>query len=143
MVIYQFFIFEQAQPASTDNTVKTNYAINTNKLNMSSYFDEYDVNIGGGRKLKKLKKFNKNNVTNKNKIIINRERNSRYAPKNRRTVDKDWKDFNDSHTTPTQAHWNWDSSFDWEFELNSVICFYYRSDDGYENDDTQYITWLC
>jgi hypothetical protein len=109
---------------------------------MSSNFDEYneyDVNIGGG---KKLKKFNKNYV-NKNKILIKSDRNSRYAPKNRRIVDKDWKDFNDSQTTPTQAHWNWDSSFDWEFELNSVICFYYRSDDGYENDDTQYITWLC
>ena len=49
-----------------------------------------------------------------NKIIINREKDSRYSCKNRRIVDKEWKDFNNTQSMPTQADWNWDLLFDWD-----------------------------
>lgn len=92
---------------------------------MSNNFDNYDeiyVNIDRVRKNKSSKsdksdksnKFNMNNNEDKNKILINRERDSRYACKNRRIVNNYWKIFNNSQSIPTQADWNWDLSFDWD-----------------------------
>jgi hypothetical protein len=86
---------------------------------MSNNFDNYDeiyVNIDRVRKNKSDKsiKSDMNNNENKNKILINRERDSRYARKNRRIVNNYWKIFNNSQSIPTQADWNWDLSFDWD-----------------------------
>ena len=83
---------------------------------MNSNFDEYYVKFDKNKNKNKNKnKYkNKNDVNKKDKILINCKRDSRYACKNRRIVNKDWKDFNDSQSTPTEAHWYWDLSFDWD-----------------------------
>lgn len=98
---------------------------------MSNNFDNYDINVNFDRvrknksnkssksnnkfnKSNKSNKFNMNNDEDKNKILINRERDSRYACKNRRIVNNYWKIFNNSQSIPTQADWIWDLSFDWD-----------------------------
>ena len=93
---------------------------------MNGNFDMYDVT--SKNKVRKLKKFNKYNddKKNKNKMrnIISREKDSRYAFKNRRIVNNDWKVFNNSQSTPTQARWSWQYGFDFDLEENNeVICF--------------------
>ena len=103
MTIDLFFIFEQAHTASPVQTKHTANTTKTNKLNMNSNFDEYNVDIDIVRKLNKFNN-NKNDVHKKNKNRINREQNLRYARKYRRTVDKDWKDYNHSQSTPTESH---------------------------------------
>jgi len=93
---------------------------------MSSNYENCDmyVNIDKVRKNKfnKFNKFNKSIMNNKddnvNKILITRKRDSRYAYKNRRIVNKDWKDFNNGQSIPTEANWNWDLCFDWELEYD-------------------------
>ena len=76
--------------------------------------------------VRKLKKFNKYKDDKKNKMInINsRKKDSRYALKNRRIVNKDWKDFNNDQSIPKEANWSWECGFDFDLEENNkVICF--------------------
>lgn len=76
--------------------------------------------------VRKLKKFNKYKDDKKNKMVnINsRKKDSRYALKNRRIVNKDWKDFNNDQSIPKEANWSWEYGFDFDLEENNeVICF--------------------
>jgi hypothetical protein len=62
-------------------------------------FEKYDVKVNEVSKYKNYKKFNMFSdeiEVIKNKIINNRERDGRYSFKNRRIVNKDWKDFNNN-----------------------------------------------
>lgn len=75
----------------------------TNDTNVSN-LDRYDVEVNS---IKPNNKHNKHNnrfkkfsdeieAIKNNKILLNRERDSRYSFKNRRIVNKDWKDFNNN-----------------------------------------------
>ena len=64
---------------------------------MKTYNDNYDVNMLLNKSNKK--KFNNDCVNEiqykiKNRIIQSRNRDTLYSLKNRRTINKDWKDFN-------------------------------------------------
>lgn len=63
-------------------------------------FEKYDVEVNEVSKYKNYKKFNmfsdEIEIIKNNKILINRERDGRYSFKNRRIVNKDWKDFNNN-----------------------------------------------
>lgn len=63
-------------------------------------FEKYDVEVNEVSKYKNYKKFNmfgdEIEVIKNNKILVNRERDGRYSFKNRRIVNKDWKDFNNN-----------------------------------------------
>jgi hypothetical protein len=105
---------------------------------MNSDFEMYDVT--SKNKVRKLKKFNKYNddKKNKNKMknINSREKDSRYAFKNRRIVNNYWKVFNNIQSTPTQARWSWESGFDFDLEENNeVICFSCRRSEYSEEID--------
>jgi GH25 family lysozyme M1 (1,4-beta-N-acetylmuramidase) len=77
----------------------------TNVANLIN-LDRYDVEVNGNKPNNKHNKHNKNNKFKKfsdeieaiknNKIHLYRERDSRYSFKNRRIVNKDWKDFNNN-----------------------------------------------
>lgn len=63
--------------------------------------DDYDVNLVNNKLNKQ--RFKKNNDFNdeiqlqiNSRILQSRNRDSRYSTKNRRTVNKDWKDFNNN-----------------------------------------------
>ena len=64
-------------------------------------FEKYDVEVNEVSKYKNYKKFNmfgdEIEIIKNNKILVNRERDGRYSFKNRRIVNKDWKDFNNSN----------------------------------------------
>ena len=63
-------------------------------------FEKYDVEVNEVSKYKNYKKFNmfgdEIEIIKNNKILVNRERDGRYSFKNRRIVNKDWKDFNNN-----------------------------------------------
>ena len=62
-------------------------------------FEKYDVEVNEVSKYKNYKKFNMFSdeiEVIKNKVINNREKDGRYSFKNRRIVNKDWKDFNNN-----------------------------------------------
>ena len=63
-------------------------------------FEKYDVEVNEVSKYKNYKKFNmfgdEIEVIKNNKILVNRKRDGRYSFKNRRIVNKDWKDFNNN-----------------------------------------------
>jgi len=65
-------------------------------------FEKYDVEVNEVNEVSKYKNYKKFNMFSdeieviKNKIINNRERDGRYSFKNRRIVNKDWKDFNNN-----------------------------------------------
>ena len=63
-------------------------------------FEKYDVEVNEVSKYKNYKKFNmfgdEIEAIKNNKILVNRERDGRYSFKNRRIVNKDWKDFNNN-----------------------------------------------
>ena len=63
-------------------------------------FEKYDVEVNEVSKYKNYKKFNmfgdEIEIIKNNKILVNRERDGRYSFKNRRSVNKDWKDFNNN-----------------------------------------------
>jgi len=91
---------------------------------MSHNFDMYDEI--SKNKVRKLKKFNKYNNDKKNKKANtnSRKKDSRYALKNRRIVNKDWKDFNNDQSIPKEANWSWANEIDFDLEENNeVICF--------------------
>jgi len=92
---------------------------------MSHNFDMYDVS-SSKNKVRKLKKFNKYHKDKKNKKVNtnSHEKDTRYAYKNRRIVNKDWKDFNNNQSIPKEANWSWISGIDFDLEENNeVICF--------------------
>jgi len=96
----------------------------------------YDVPTN---KIRKLKKFNKYNDVKKNKManINSRKKDSRYAYKNRRIVNKDWKDFNNDQSIPKEANWSWMCGIDFDLEENNeVICFSCGRSDYSEEIDT-------
>lgn len=91
---------------------------------MNNNIDMYDEISKNN--VRKLKKFNKYKDDKKNKMVnINsRKKDSRYALKNRRIVNKDWKDFNNDQSIPKEANWSWEYGFDFDLEENNeVICF--------------------
>jgi|LauGreDrversion2_6_1035139.scaffolds.fasta_scaffold92583_2 hypothetical protein len=65
-------------------------------------FEKYDVEVNEVNEVSKYKNYKKFNMFSdeieviKNKIINNREKDGRYSFKNRRIVNKDWKDFNNN-----------------------------------------------
>ena len=72
----------------------------TNDTNVSN-LDRYDVEVNSNKPNNKhnnrFKKFSDEIEALKNdKNLVNRKRDSRYAFKNRRIVNKDWKDFNNN-----------------------------------------------
>ena len=92
---------------------------------MSCNFDKYDdvsVNIDRVSKQSKYSKqskqskYNDDNKKKKDKILITRERDLRYSPKNLRIINKDFKDFNNNEYIPHQIYWDWDFGFDLELE---------------------------
>lgn len=92
---------------------------------MSYNFDKYDdvsVNIDRVSKQSKYSKqskqskYNDDNKKKKDKILITRERDLRYSPKNLRIINKDFKDFNNNEYIPHQIYWDWDFGFDLELE---------------------------
>ena len=63
--------------------------------------DRYDVEVNSikpnNKHNNRFKKFSDEiEAIKNNKILLNRERDSRYSFKNRRIVNKDWKDFNNN-----------------------------------------------
>jgi hypothetical protein len=65
--------------------------------------EKYDVEVIGSNKMKNWKNSGKYNLFRKeiearknDKNLVNRMMDLRYALKNRRTVNKDWKDFNNN-----------------------------------------------
>ena len=91
---------------------------------MNNNIDMYDEISKNN--VRKLKKFNKYKDDKKNKManINSRKKDSRYALKNRRIVNKDWKDFNNDQSIPKEANWSWVYGFDFDLEENNeVICF--------------------
>jgi hypothetical protein len=99
-------------------------------INNDDYMGDYEVNLVNNKLNKQSSK--KNNDFNneiqlriKNRILQMRSRDAdaRYSLKNRRTVNKDWKDFNNNQSIPEEANWNWDLSFDCDsdcFENSSI-----------------------
>lgn len=90
---------------------------------MSCNFDKYDdvsINIDRVSKQSKYSKYSKysnyNDDKKKDKILITRERDLRYSPKNLRIINKDLKDFNNNEYIPQQIYWDWDFGFDLELE---------------------------
>lgn len=84
---------------------------------MSCNFDKYDdvsINIDRVSKYSKYSKYNDDKK--KDKILITRERDLRYSPKNLRIINKDFKDFNNNEYIPHQIYWDWDFGFDLELE---------------------------
>jgi len=90
---------------------------------MSHNFDMYDVS--SKNKVRKLKKFNKYNNDKKNKKANSnsREKDSRYAYKNRRIVNKDWKDFNNNQSIPKEAL-SWMGGIDFDLEENNEVIYF-------------------
>jgi hypothetical protein len=74
-----------------------------NDANVSN-LDRYDVEVNSNKPNNKHNKHNNRfkkisdeiEAIKNNKILLNRERDSRYSFKNRRIVNKDWKDFNNN-----------------------------------------------
>lgn len=64
------------------------------------FSDNYNLNHLNNLLNKKLRKYNDHNeeiqIQNTNKTQLSRSRDSRYSYKNRRIVNKDWKDFNNN-----------------------------------------------
>ena len=87
---------------SKNNSFSTMLAINYN-----DYTEDYNVLLVNNRSDKKKSK-NVNDYSNEIKLQINnrtlqmRNRDSRYSLKNRRTVNKYWKDFNINQSIHTQ-----------------------------------------
>ena len=97
-------------------------------INNDDYMGDYNVNLVNN-KLNKQRSKKNNDFNNEiqlrinNRILQLRSRDARYSLKNRRTVNKDWKDFNNNQSSPEEANWNWDLSFDCDsdyFENSSI-----------------------
>jgi hypothetical protein len=80
--------------------VFANSQINTDEFEIFNE-DNYDVNVLNKLKKQKFKNNYSNEIQSKiNSRIIqsrrNRDTDTRYSLKNRRTINKDWKDFNNN-----------------------------------------------
>jgi len=78
-----------------------NHSYNTLIAILNDEFsDNYNLNHLNNLLNKKLRKYNDHNeeiqIQNTNKTQLSRNRDSRYSYKNRRIVNKDWKDFNNN-----------------------------------------------
>ena len=78
------------------------FAINCQETDVIN-LEKYDVEVIMANKMKNTKNLGKYNLfrddieaLKNDKNIKSRKRDSRYAFKNRRTVNKDWKDFNNN-----------------------------------------------
>jgi hypothetical protein len=78
------------------------FSINCQKTDVIN-LEKYDVEVIGPNKMKNWKNSGKYNLFRKeiearknDKNRVDRMMDSRYALKNRRTVNKDWKDFNNN-----------------------------------------------
>jgi hypothetical protein len=88
---------------SKNNARSINYEVNTDEYSMDFNDDDYDVNFLNIKLSKQKTKKNNNfndeiQVQNNSRILLARRRSwdTRYSLKNRRTVNKDWKDFNNN-----------------------------------------------
>jgi hypothetical protein len=86
---------------SKNNARSINYEVNTDEYSMDFNDDDYDVNLLNiklsKQKTKKNNDFNDEiQVQNNSRALLVRSRDTRYSLKNRRTVNKDWKDFNNN-----------------------------------------------
>ena len=86
---------------SKNNARSINYEVNTDEYSMDFNDEYYDVNLLNiklsKQKTKKNNDFNdKIHVQNNSRALLVRSRDTRYSLKNRRTVNKDWKDFNNN-----------------------------------------------
>jgi aspartyl-tRNA synthetase len=77
--------------------VFANSQINTDEY-IEIFNDNYDVNVLNKLKKQKFKNDYSNEIQSKinNRIIQLRSRDTRYSLKNQRTINKDWKDFNNN-----------------------------------------------
>lgn len=85
---------------SNNMNVFANSQINTDEFEIFNE-DNYDVNVLNKLKKQKFKNNYSNEIQSKiNSRIIqsrrNRDTDTRYSLKNRRTINKDWKDFNNN-----------------------------------------------
>ena len=109
-----------SQPASTDITSMFNYG---------DYGDDDDYGVNP--RLKKLEKLASAKVNAKVKA----------STKNLRTVGNNYKQFVTTQSTPQEASWDWNGSFDPDLETYDVIVFTVFLED-YEYFDMLYpITW--
>jgi len=86
---------------SENNARSINYEVNTDEYYMDFNDDGYDVNLLNiklsKQKTKKNNDFNDEiQVQNNSRVLLARSRDTRYSLKNRRTLNKDWKDFNNN-----------------------------------------------
>lgn len=84
-----------------NNISSTNIAINTDEYFLDYNEEFYDVSLLNNKlykqKSKKNSDFNdKIQVKNNSRILLARNRDALYALKNRRTVNNDWKQFNNN-----------------------------------------------
>jgi hypothetical protein len=82
---------------SNNMNVFANSQINTNEFEIFNE-DNYDVNVLNKLKKQKFKNDYSNEIQSKinSRIIQLRSRDTRYSLKNQRTINKDWKDFNNN-----------------------------------------------
>ena len=82
---------------SNNMNVFANSQINTDEY-IEIFNDNYDVNVLNKLKKQKFKNDYSNEIQSKinNRIIQLRSRDTRYSLKNQRTINKDWKDFNNN-----------------------------------------------
>jgi hypothetical protein len=86
---------------SKNNARSINYEVNTDEYSMDFNDEYYDVNLLNIKLSKQKTKKNNNfndeiQVQNNSRILLARSWDTRYSLKNRRTVNKDWKDFNNN-----------------------------------------------
>ena len=100
--------------SKSNNFFSMSSIINDNDNDYIGYYDVHLVN----NKFNKQKSKKNNDFNNEiqiqisNRTLQSRNRDTRYSYKNRRIVNKDWKDFNNNQSIPEQINWNWDLSFD-------------------------------
>lgn len=82
---------------SNNMNVFANSQINTYEFEIFNE-DNYDVNVLNKLKKQKFKNDYSNEIQSKinSRIIQLRSRDTRYSLKNQRTINKDWKDFNNN-----------------------------------------------
>jgi hypothetical protein len=86
---------------SKNNVRSINYEVNTDEYSMDFNDEYYDVNLLNIKLSKQKTKKNNNfndeiQVQNNSRILRARSMDARYSLKNRRTLNKDWKDFNNN-----------------------------------------------
>ena len=116
---------QHSQPASTDITSMFNYGDDDDYGD----YDDYGVNP----RLKKLEKLDSAKVKAKAKV--------KASTKNLRTVGNNYKQFVTTQSTPQEASWDWNGSFDPDLETYDVIVFTVFLEDWEYFDMLYPITW--